>query len=319
MNTKPMIPIFFTIDEGYAPWLSVALISLKENASKEYRYEVHVVYHDMSANTIIKLSEIADDDFSISFEEMPQTLDQLHDFAGNNYLRADYFTLTIFIRLFLADMFPQYDKAIYLDSDICVPGDISKMYTINLKDNYLGVVNDYSIANIPELNHYVKDAIGVDKDHYFNSGILLMNFKKIRERELAKRFLDLMIKYHFDTIAPDQDYLNALCKDKVVYLDPTWDSMPCDLDEFENPQIIHYNLFDKPWCYDNVKYEKYFWDVAKRSGFYDEIVQYKKNYSDAQKKKDQESLALLVTRGNEIPDQEVTMRKIFESGQEERL
>lgn len=318
MTTKPNIPIFFTIDEGYAPWLSVALLSLKENASPACRYDVHVVYHNMRPDTIERLSRIAGDDFSISFLPMTETMESITDWEGN-YLRADYFTLTIFTRLFLPDMFPQYDKAIYLDSDICVPGDISKMYAIALEDNYLGVVNDYSIANVPELNHYVKDAVGVDKDHYFNSGILLMNFQAMREHHLASRFLDLMAKYHFDTIAPDQDYLNALCKDKVVYLDPTWDSMPCDLDEFENPQIIHYNLFDKPWCYDDVKYEKYFWDVAKRSDFYEEIVAYKQGYSDAQKQKDAQSLAQLVSRGNAIPDQAVTMRKVFESGQEARL
>ncbi|MCG4651075.1 hypothetical protein L0P02_13980, partial [Bifidobacterium longum] len=32
-----------------------------------------------------------------------------------NFLRADFFTPSIFYRLFLADLFPQYDKAIYVD------------------------------------------------------------------------------------------------------------------------------------------------------------------------------------------------------------
>lgn len=45
-----------------------------------------------------------------------------------NLLRCDFFTLTIYFRLFLAQMFPQYDKGIYLDSDIVVPGDISQLY-----------------------------------------------------------------------------------------------------------------------------------------------------------------------------------------------
>lgn len=318
MKDKPIVPVFFTIDEGYAPWLAVALESMKANASKDHAYEIHVVYRDMEDKTIEKLEKISDDNFRIAFTPMPHNLDMISDRIGNR-LRADYFTLTIFFRLFLPDMFPLYDKAIYLDSDICVPGDISKMYDIDLGDNYLGVINDYSIAGVPELVHYVEDAVGVDHTRYFNSGILLMNFKKLRERQLSKRFLDLLTTYHFDCIAPDQDYLNALCKDKVVYLDRTWDSMPCELDPFENPQIIHYNLFDKPWCYDNVKYGDYFWEYAKDSDFIDEIKAYKDNYSKEQMENDQKSLGLLVERGNEIPDQEVTMKKIFESKTEERL
>lgn len=316
--SKPVIPVFFTIDESYAPWLAIALESMKKNASKDCKVKAHVVYKDMNEETIKRLEKIGDEDFEVLFSPMPHDLDMISDRIGNR-LRADFFTLTIFFRLFLPDMFPEYDKAIYLDSDIVVPGDISKMYNIALDDNFLGVVNDYSIKAVPELNHYVADAVGVDKDHYFNSGILLMNFKKIREHGLSKRFLDLLQKYHFDTIAPDQDYLNSLCKDKVTYLDPTWDSMPCDQPEFENPQIIHYNLFDKPWCYDNIKYEDYFWNYAKDSDFYDEIVEYKNSYSKAQKESDRNALALLTKRGNEIPDQEVTMKKVFESGLEERL
>lgn len=316
---KPIIPIFFTIDEGYAPWLSVALLSLKENASPDYQYEVHVIYDQVQEATRARFASLNSENFKITFIPMHEDLAKIQTWQQSNKLRADYFTLTIFFRIFLPDLFPLYDKAIYLDSDICVLGDISQLYNVNLGDNYLGVVNDYSIANIPELNHYVKDAVGVDKDHYFNSGILLMNFKAMREHHLATRFLELMNKYHFDTIAPDQDYLNALCKGKVVYLDPVWDAMPCDQEPFSDPKIIHYNLFDKPWCYDDVDYGDYFWEYAKKSPFYDEICAYKKNYSDEQKKKDQQSLRLLVEQGNSIPDKEVTMKKVFESGLEDRL
>ena len=35
INKNEIIPIFFTIDDAYAPYLHVALISLIENASKD--------------------------------------------------------------------------------------------------------------------------------------------------------------------------------------------------------------------------------------------------------------------------------------------
>lgn len=318
MNNDKLVPIFFTIDESYVPWLAVALTSMKENASSDYDYRIHIITEDVSDESKARLKAHESDNFRIQFTEMPKNLDAISD-REENYLRADFFTLTIFFRLFLADMFPQYDKAIYLDGDICVPGDISEMFKIDLGTTLLGVVNDYSIAGIPELTRYVKEAVGVDHKRYFNSGILLMNFKEMREKNLAGRFLELLQRDQFDTIAPDQDYLNAMCKDNVTYLPNEWDSMPCDLPEFKNPQVIHYNLFDKPWCYDDVKYEDYFWKYAEESGFEKEIHDFKDHYSDEQKASDQKAMGLLVSRSASIPDQEVTMRKIFESGQEERL
>ena len=45
MNNKlENIPIFFTIDDGYTPFLAVALQSLIENASKNYNYCIKVLH-----------------------------------------------------------------------------------------------------------------------------------------------------------------------------------------------------------------------------------------------------------------------------------
>ena len=38
-----VIPIFFATDDNYIPFLEVALRSLIENASVEYKYKVHVL------------------------------------------------------------------------------------------------------------------------------------------------------------------------------------------------------------------------------------------------------------------------------------
>ena len=45
---QELIPIFFTIDDGYAPYLHVALISLIKNASKDRRYKIIVVYQELN-------------------------------------------------------------------------------------------------------------------------------------------------------------------------------------------------------------------------------------------------------------------------------
>lgn len=318
-NQKELIPIFFSVDDNYIPYLAVALKSLIANASKKYNYKVIVLHQEVSENNIKRIEGLKTEGFEIEFIPMKDSLSCITDRMSNR-LRADYFTLTIYFRLFIPAMFLEYDKGIYLDSDIVVLGDISELYEVNLRGNLIGASVDYSIQNIPEFVKYTEKGIGVTVSKYINSGILLMNLKKLREVSLDTRFLELLNTYHFDSIAPDQDYLNAMCYGKIEYLSGTWDTMPeNNTVPLKNPKLIHYNLFAKPWCYDNIQYEEYFWKYAKDSGYLEEIQEHKKNYSDEQKKSDTECIGRMLKRALEIAEQTENFRTVFESGKERRL
>lgn len=258
------IPIFFSIDDSYAPYLAVALNSAIKNCSYDRRYKAIVLYQKLSDEHKERISALKTENFDIEFVSMGEGLETITDRMSNR-LRCDYFTLTIYFRLFIPAMFPQYDKAIYIDSDIVLKGDLAELFDTDIGDNYIGACNDLSVLDVPPLCEYMERAVGVPKEQYINSGVLLMNLRLLREKELDKHFLSLLNEYHFDCIAPDQDYLNALCCGKIYYLSEVWDAMPNDkhppLDE---ACLIHYNLFSKPWCYDGIQYGEYFWKYTER-------------------------------------------------------
>ena len=320
METRKEIPIFFTIDDGYAPYLSVAIKSMIQNASKEYNYRIIVLYKELNEENRAKIAKLEEENFKIDIIYMKDELKAITD-REENRLRCDYFTLTIYFRLFIPEMFPEYDKGIYIDSDVVVPGDISKMYNIDLGDNIVGACQDKSVVDVPELANYMEQAVGVNKYQYVNSGVLLMNLSKMREKQFSKRFLDLLNKYHFDSVAPDQDYLNAICNGKILYLDSSWDAMPTEgSKEIENPNIIHYNLFQKPWCYDNIQYADCFWNYAKQTEYYDEIVEFKNNYSEEKKNADKECLENLIKKADQLAKiGEMTFKKAMENGEKVRI
>lgn len=318
-KSREIIPVFFTIDDDYAPLLGVTLFSMLKNASKVYQYKVFVLYKKLSEQNREKFAGLADKNCEIQFFEMKDELNTITDRMSNR-LRADYFTLTIYFRLFIPVLFPEYDKGIYLDSDVVVPGDISELYQMHLGENLLGAVIDPVVAAVPELTRHAELCVGVEKDKYFNSGVLLMNLKKLRETRIDQRFLELFNKYHFDCIAPDQDYLNAMCKGRVTYLPALWDAMPSDATEpVGNPKLVHFNLFAKPWHYDNIQYEQYFWPYAEASGFLEEILAIKGAYTEQDRQSDNEHLDLLISRGNATGDGKVTFRTVFNEGKEARL
>ena len=324
------IPVFFTIDENYAPYLAVAINSIIKNASRDYQYRIIVLHQDVTDETVQKIRKLETDWVKMEFIPMQQCYEQLWGSAEridsqitdhiSNRLRADYFTMTIYFRLFIPDLFPQYDKGIYLDSDIVVLGDISEMYNIDLGDNLLGVCLDLSIHDTPELVHYITDGVGVGKENYFNSGILLMNLKRLREVRLGERFLEVHKKWEFDCIAPDQDYLNALCFGHVMKIDPRWDTMPNRKQpEIRHPLLIHYNLFEKPWMYDGIQYSEYFWDYAYDSGYWGWLLEFKSKYSKEKQQADMECLTNLVARGEKIATVPGNFREVFNGGKEKRL
>lgn len=313
------IPVFFTIDDNYAPFLSVALSSAIKNSSPLRNYRAVILYEKLTEENRRRLSCLATDNFEISFVPMCKGLESITNRMSNR-LRCDYFTLTIYFRLFIPAMFPEYDKAIYIDSDVVLLSDLAELYDTDIGDNYIGACRDLSVADVPPLCSYMENAVGVDRHEYINSGVLLMNLKKLREREIDKHFLNLLNTYHFDCIAPDQDYLNALCHGKIYYLPEVWDTMPNDKQPpLKNAKLIHYNLFSKPWCYDGIQYGEYFWHYAKSSGYYQEINEYKQGYTDEQKQSDSECLNLLLERGEAITHMDVTFKKMFESGVKIRL
>lgn len=314
---KKIIPVFFTVDERYAPYLSTALMSLVEHTSEEYQYDINIIYHELTRGSQKKLAKIADgySQINMIFTEMQESLEGISD-RKETRLKADCFTPTIYYRIFIPEMFPQYDKGIYLDSDIIVLEDVAKLFNTDLGDNLLAACLDMSTFNNPIFAKYFADAVGIGTDQYFNSGVLLMDFKKFRDEEFCEHFLYLLNTYDFDTVAPDQDYLNAMCRGRVKYLNIAWNVMPTSENHSHiQPKLIHYNLFFKPWHYDGTRYEEYYWEYANKSVFLKRVLKEKKQFekksAKGKEKTDDDRMVQILARCEEILEGEITFKKVF--------
>lgn len=319
MSITKEIPIFFSIDDGYAPYLSVALTSAIKNSNKNRNYKAIILYEKLSEENKTKLSLLEKPHFKIEFIPMVKGLESITD-RKSNHLRCEYFTLTIYFRLFIAAMFPQYDKGIYIDSDIVLLGDIAELYDTDIKDNFIGACYDHSIEDVEPFCKYIREAVGVDDKKYINSGVLLMNLKKLREADFDTHFLSLLNEYHFDSVAPDQDYINAICNGKIYYLDDIWDTMPNNSRPI-NPdaKLIHYNLFSKPWCYDNVQYGEYFWKYARYSGYMEDLKRYRQNFTQEKAEEEKKCLDNMINTALKIINNDITFKKVYDRGVKVRL
>lgn len=292
------IPIFFATDNNYVPFLAVSIKSMLDNASKDYFYNIHILTEGISEENKTRLKKYETENSKIDFIELASHIERIRDRLTSTL--RDYYTESIFYRIFIASLCPEYKKAIYLDCDIVVLGDISKFYNIDLKDNILGAITDDVICTNTDFRIYAKYGVGVDYTEYFNSGVLLMNLDEYRKQQIQQRFVYLLIKHNFETAAPDQDYLNVLCHGKVHYIDKGWDKMSVDEDFDGELNLVHYNNFKKPWLYDNVPYEKHFWDYAKKTDYYEEILKIKNSFTPEMANKKEEGAINLVAMTKRI-------------------
>lgn len=258
------IPVFYSITDDFTPYAAVSLSSLAKFVDPKKDYTVTFLHQGLSKAHEESLASYAKDNLHVEFYEMSDALLKPIQDRKENYLRGDFFTMSIFYRLFIPDLFPQYDKAVYIDSDTVVNDDIAKLYETELGDNLIGACVDSSIQFVPEMLRYISEVLTLDPKKYINSGMLVMNAKAFRDEKFVDKFFSLLGRYHFDCIAPDQDYLNEICSGRIKYVDGRWDAMPNENTEpLANPSLIHYNLFFKPWHFTGIQYEDYFWQDAK--------------------------------------------------------
>lgn len=283
MRTGEIVPIFWACDNDFVKYTVVSLQSAMENATKENRYRAYILHVDIKEEMQSKIKAMSRENFEISFVDVREYLESISD----RLPIRDYYSKTTYYRMFIAEMFPEYDKAIYIDSDTIVLGDMAELYHKDLKDFYVGAAHEQVMVQTDVYGEYVEKVLGINRNHYFNAGLLLINCKAFRENKILEQFVALLDEYTF-VVTQDEDYLNLLCKDKVLWLEQQWNmevfgEIPYADDTFK---VLHYIMVSKPWHYEDCRFGEYFWKYAKEIFVYEEIRQVLENYTDEERKKD---------------------------------
>lgn len=202
-------------DGHYSVWVGTVMQSILEHTdsricfhilhdetlSTANKYKLEMVAHNGSSK--IEFHKIDEDDFSAVKDQMSR------------------FTIGTMFRCSLPGLLPDLNRIIYLDADLFVNRDIKELWDVDIREYCLAGVVDEGVAvhNYPRiLNKYPE----IKKESYFNAGVLYMNLKKIREfGNLKKLVLDFLIE-NPEADLPDQDALNVLFHNKVLYLDGSW-------------------------------------------------------------------------------------------------
>lgn len=289
MNNN-VIPIFYACDDAFVKYTIVSLYSIIANASKDHKYLVHILHTEISDEMKSKVYKLANDNFEIRFVDVTGYLRSISE----KLPLRDYYSKTTYYRLFIAEMFTDYTKAIYIDSDTIVQGDISKLYSIDIKDAYVGACHEQAMIQSDEFGTYVEKVIGIPRYNFFNAGLMVINCEQFRLHFVLDKFVDYLHYYTF-VVTQDEDYLNLICKDHVYWIDQRWNTEVFGEIAYpiEQANMIHYIMTSKPWHYEDCRFGDIFWHYAKQTEVYDKMKKIQSSYTDEEKERDAKSQVAL--------------------------
>jgi lipopolysaccharide biosynthesis glycosyltransferase len=176
----------------------------------------------------------------------------------------NHVTVVTYFRLLIPELLPlAIKKAIYLDCDVLVEGDLSKLWEEELGDNYIlaaqgrgrkRLVATSPLALIPEVTFD-------PNDQYFNAGVLVLNLERLREGEVAKKAIEFCRKWGDVILHADQDALNAMSIGRWRRLDQVWNQFINEGPNYNFVQhipggILHFSSGWKPWLPRRTKYHQ---------------------------------------------------------------
>jgi len=203
------IHVAYTVDiQGggamqFSDQIVVGLAALKETKRNEDSIVVHILYANIPGDLILRCLSFSSTDFKISFTRIkPSDLQYMQQFT-NNSPTANVRTWNgiVYARLWLARALPLVDRVIYLDIDTMVRKSLHELYEMEMDDKLLGMVMGHTI------------------EYGYNSGVILMNCKRMREREGLWDQLDEFMTEHSKTFfLPDQTTINKFFANDIFEL-----------------------------------------------------------------------------------------------------
>lgn len=250
---KMSIPVCLASDRNYIQHLAVTMASILYNRAESDTFRFYILGNDFTESDRQKIDQLKSiADFDIKYIPVGEKLVNSFPISPK-----DRITIEAYYRLFIPELIPEEEKVIYLDCDIVVRHSLAELYNIEPGEDYiLGVRDIDSRGN--------RRRMGTKR--YVNSGVLLMNSRKMREDRIVNRFIDYILNNKAKIVWHDQDVIAGALDGFIRYISPVWNGqigrLPEDMrfSRLHEAHVLHYIGDKKPWLpyKDSVFTEDYF-------------------------------------------------------------
>lgn len=253
--------LFYTVNDTFVPQLGAAVCSVCENNREAPDITFYIGdYHisEQHRKQLVKLAAVYGRAVSfLPIADLKERIGFDFDTSGWNEI--------VLARLLADRLLPETtDRILYLDGDTIVRGSLKELWETDLQGKAIGACEE------PTANHGRKKELGLDGKPYYNAGVLLIDLKTWKEKQIAGRVLAYYKEHGGRLFANDQDAINAAVPDEIVSLSPRynfsnifwhyswkslkkisdpapWISREAFREVTDAPCIIHYLGEERPW------------------------------------------------------------------------
>ena len=282
----------------YAPYLAVYLQSLIDNANDKKQYDIVVFSKSISESNKQKIRILEKENISIRF------YDPSEYFANVNlYISNPYFKEECYYRVVAPNILSLYNKVLFTDLDLIIKTDILNIFDISIDNNIIGcsiepywyILYDENVTlnnngYLINIREYCKNNLNTKNPlEYYNTGVCLIDIKKFIEFNSFEKLLKCINDNKF--LYQEQDAINVIFKGKIFKLPEIWNFELLEIDlnkkyslnveqyinnynkNESNAKILHFLGAYKPWIYPNKDKVNFWWIYARKSPFYEEIIE----------------------------------------------
>lgn len=231
--------VVYVSDSRYWPHTSASMVSLAQS-SRDLLGTVYAVLVDVPARKKKRIISWGRGLFEQNFQVIPVSSTSLPALNTKGHVSK-----AAYVRAFLGDVLPvSLGHVLYLDSDTLVVRPLSGLRSVVDEIQGFGhrkTATVFAVAN-PEAGDHLR-AFGVPRENYFNSGVMLIDLMRWRDRNPANDLLRLFTEHN---VWWDQDGFN-------LFFQGDWAPLPSEFNRFEISEateeevIVHFAGSQKPW------------------------------------------------------------------------
>lgn len=269
---KDRISVFYSTDDNFVYLTLVSMVSLLENTKEDV--DIFILYSRLSQKAFSLLYSVK------KYKHCRLSFVQIDENWFKGYQIWEGITLPTWYRVKIPDLFPELDKAIYLDCDTLVIGDIKELWDFDMKGASMAAVKMPAVKDAKINCIYLEMTSG----NYINDGVLLINCKKWREIDVFKQVKQYVEENKDEFLFADEIVLNKILdEDKTIlpfkfnYQEIWFFKKGVEYEEFDmeeyreaakNPVIVHF-IGPKPYlCTNRQTYKSEWWRYAKMTEGY---------------------------------------------------
>lgn len=284
--------IVLTPDNNYIKYVSATILSLIHNKSDNEVLDIIILTSSINKQNELKLLSMQSDDTKIRVYFADCLLN--HYIPNVKLSSTGYWSTATFYRLLIPLIMSDYEKVLYIDSDIICANKIYDFFEIPFDTSSLIAVIDSAAPDFDK-NRAKRflESFHLNKfnfNQYFNAGVTYFNINKIDKRDYNCAVINLLSKkYEFQ----DQDILNFIFRNSTKIVHQRYNFQAGMLnwggwieqikkygsyeqeweEALETPVFIHFVGKEKPWNHKECWFSEKFWTFAKESPFFFDILQ----------------------------------------------